>query len=281
MMISAERICVVLRSRGYPTANVEGYKPLLRSLNPADHTALDFHLRRIVMGADDQASLKFIEELTQLAHGRQVDTSDPILSKLKPYSTPAERPQVGRWPAQAVSPPQGMEPAATSLRTGHEREVIRKKHYVYGQRCAYMFELDWLKARPNQAKQKRTLTVEAALQLAHRSYDWERRISFQLTLLELPQFTAILLGKLPAGQVWNAQNHGRARNKSFRAKEQFDSIFLKLEQAGVIWPVRVGQEHRYQILTLALEALSYNDDHLDKPTILQLCGASLPRVPGI
>lgn len=281
MQISAERICLVLRSRGIPVANVEGYKPLLRSLNLAEHSTLDFHLRRIVMGADDKASLKFIEELTQLAHGRHIETTEPILAKLSPYTAPVARPPVVRLHDIPKAPPQGMEPDVKSLRTDQEREVFRKKHYVYGQRCAYMFELDWLKARPNQAKQKRTVTVEAAMQIAHRSYDWERRISFQLTLLELPQFTAVLLGKLPAGQVWHAQNHGRARDKFFRAKEQFDSIFLKLEQAGVIWPVRVGQEHRYQILTLALEALSYNDDHLDKPTILQLCAASLPRVPGI
>lgn len=280
MHVSAERICLVLRSRGFPTANVEGYKPLLRSLNLVDHSTLDFHLRRIVMGAEDQESLKFVGELTQLAHGRNVETSDPILSKLKPYSPHALRPTMGRLPVQATEPVQGLVPPKSTLRTDQEREIFREKHYVYGQRCAYMFELDWLKARPDQPKQNRTLTVEAAIQIAPRSYDWERRISFQLTLLELPQFTAILLGKLPAGQVWHAQNHGRARDKFFRAKEQFDSIFLKLEQAGTVWPIRVGQEHRYQILTLAIKALSYNDDQLDKSTILQLCAVSLPRTAG-
>lgn len=283
MLVSAERICLVLRSRGIPAANVEGYKPLLRSMNQPDHDILSFHLRRIVMGADDEASLKFVAELTELANGNQISTTDPVLASIRPFTAPATRskPVAQERPERSIARPQGMVPSASSLRTEKEREVVRKKHYVYGQRCAYMFELDWLKARPHQANQKRTLTVEAAMQIAPRSYDWERRISFQFTLLELPQFTAALLGKLAPNQVWRASNHGRARDKFFRAKEQAESLFMKLEQAGVIWPVRVGQEHRYQILTLALEALRYNDDNLDTPTIIQLCEASLPRVPGI
>ena len=280
MKISAERICLVLRSRGIPAANVEGYKPLLRTMDAEDHQTLDYHLRRVVMGADDRASLAFMADLSALARGNEIDTTEPVLAKLRPYVAPVPTASDRGKTLQCVSPHQGMEPSASSLRTEQEREVFRKKHYVYGQRCAYMFELDWLKARPNQAKQNRTVTVEAAMQLAPRSYDWERRISFQFTLLELPQFTAVLLGKLAPDQVWHASNHGRERNKFFRAKEQSNSIFMKLEQAGFIWPVRVGQEHRYQILTLALEALRYNDDNLDTPTIIQLCAASLPRFTG-
>ena len=275
MSVSAERICLVLKGRGMPTAQVDGYKAVLRGLDLNGIQCLDFHLKRVLMGADDLQSLSFMAELTDLARGKAINSQDPVLQMLKPYN-PVLYP---RYPRQieTVAETGGMVPAQATMRTSNESDVSRKKHYVYGQRCAFMFELDWLKLRSSQGKQKRTLTIEAANQLAHRSYDWERRVSFQLTLLELPQFTAVLLGKLPHDQVWAVGNHGRSRDKFLRAKEQFNSLFLKIEQAGHRWPIKVGQEHRYQILALALEALRHNDEHLDLSTITQLCEAALPR----
>ena len=275
MSVSAERICLVLKGRGMPTANVDGYKAVLRGLDLNGFQCVDFHLRRVQMGAEDRPSLAFMAALTELARGKVITTEDPVLQALKPSKQQAH-PRYTR-PLEEVAETGGMVPAQATLRTAKESDVSRKKHYVYGQRCAFMFELDWLKLRPNQGGQKRTLTIEAADQLALRSYDWERRVSFQLTLLELPQFTAVLLGKLPHDQVWAVGNHGRSRDKFLRAKEQFNSLFLKIEQAGRRWPIKVGQEHRYQILALALEALRHNDDHLDLSTITQLCEAALPR----
>lgn len=275
--ISAERISLALQSRGYPYGNVEAYKKLLRRLSPSDHQTLKHRLHHFVLGSVEAECIHFLTGLTQLAQGVECITTDPILLKLRDYCQMDYSRERRNYPGNVQ---QGMTPSPASVRTAKESDVSRKKHYVYGQRCAYMFELDWLRAKPSDPKQKRTVTVEAAHQIAHRSYDWEGRISFQLTLLELPQFTAVLLGKLHPEQVWEVGNHGRLRDKFFRAKEQNSSVYLKLQQGASIWPVRVGQEHRYQILTLALEALSYNDEHLDLPTITQLCSAALPRFTG-
>ncbi|MEQ6436302.1 hypothetical protein V8Z74_14910 [Comamonas sp. w2-DMI] len=278
MTITSEKICLVLRSRGLPSAQAHEYRPLLNGLSVEDLCLVEMHLHAVARSEDDELSQQFFGDLTQLAKGYKVSSRDLLLSKICHSVERNTVAQVSQIEANDFSVvPQGMTPSRSTMRTAQEQEVFRKKHYVYGQKCAFMFELDWLKAKPGHGKQKRTLTVEAALQIAQRSYDWEGRISFQLTLLELPQFTAVLLGKLAPEQVWAVGNHGRTRDKHLRAKEQAASIFLKLEQGGKRWPIRVSQEHRYQILSLALEALKYNDEHLDLATIRQLCAASLPR----
>lgn len=274
MRVSAENICFVLRSRGLSTARLLGYESLLAHLTGDDLKVVEHHLHVVASTNEDSLSLVFMQELSLLAQGAEVRSHNEILSKLEQA---IKRTASSKMEADHPVHPQGMTPAKSSMRTAQERDVSRKKHYVYGQRCAFMFELDWLKARPGDTRQKRTLTVEAAMQIAPRSYDWKGRISFQLTVLELPQFTAVMQGNLKHEQIWSVGNHGRARDKHLRAIEQADSVFLKLEQSGKRWPIRVSQEHRYQILSLAYEALRFNDEHLDLATITQLCAASLPR----
>ncbi len=277
MTVSAERICLVLRSRGIPTADVEGYKPFVALLMPHEHTVVQNHLRRIIMGGDDRASIAFFDDLGQMARGKVVISPDPILHRLGlllPLSREARIKSVDRDELGHIHV---ATPAPVRPRSVNEQMFVRKKHYVYGSHCAFMFELDWLKARNATEQQKRTLTIEGAKQIGPRSYDWERRLSFQLTQLELPQFTAVMFGALTTGQVWGVGNHGRMRDKFLRAKEQDSSIFLKLSQGTVTLPVRVGQEHRYPIIALALEALKHNHEHLDHSTIRKMVMAAMPR----
>lgn len=286
MNVSAERICLVLRSRGIPTADVEGYKPLVAQLTPDGHAVVATHLQRIIMGGDDSLSIEFFDCLGQLARGKPVQTTDAILMRLMPYvgrPLNVNRQRSTHLPTANIQHKhqhqqvQGITPLPVRPRTANEQGLVRKKHYVYGTRCAFMFELDWLKATRNEAKQMRTLTIEGANQIGPQSYDWEKRLSFQLTQLELPQFTAVMFGALAYDQVWTLSNHGRMRDKFLRAKEQDASIYLKLSQGTVSMPIRVGQEHRFPIIALALEALKHNHEHLDPSTIQQMVMASMPR----
>lgn len=282
MTVSAERICLVLRSRGIPTADVEGYKPLVALLMPHEHAVIQSHLQRIIMGGYDRASIAFFDDLGQMARGRVVTSADPILHRLALHLSTNREANTYQKPKKSVNRDdvghiQGFTPAPVKPRTTNEQTLVRKKHYVYGSHCAFMFELDWLKARNSTEHQKRTLTIEGAKQIGLRNYDWERRLSFQLTQLELPQFTAVMFGALTTGQVWSVGNHGRMQDKFLRAKEQDSSIFLKLSQGSVTLPVRVGQEHRYPIIALALEALKHNHEHLDHSTIRQMVMAAMPR----
>lgn len=270
--ISAERICLVLRQHGLPVGDVALYKPLVKAFPETLHEVVEGHLLSIITKGEHE-SIRFMQDLDLLARNQQPLRERPELSGLRIAST-SEQVSTARSGSESITlPAQRMSKARTEL----EKSVIRKKTYVYGANAAFMFELDFLKHTNKHEPQKRTITVEAAFLVAPRCYDWDSRISFQLTQLELPQFTAVMFGFHPKDVVWEAKNHGTQRDKMLRAKEQGDSVYLKLQQAGKTWPVRVDTANRYQVLSLCLEALKHNDPHLDFAAIQQLCATTVRR----
>lgn len=277
MKLSAERICVSLRNRGLPVADIRAYKAHVGLFSEQLSKRVFEALRAIDLGFDDYESVKFLSELDSLIGGRGLETNDPMLKEFR--SNAAQ--QIEHEQSQSKARISDFSPRTITPKSHQVQEratpTERRKHYVYGQKAAFMFELDYLKTKPSQLP-LRTVTVEAANLIAPRTFDWEQRVSFQLTQLELPPFTAAIFGGLREGQVWEARNHGRMQDKHLRCMEQNSSLYFKLEQAGSRWPLRVEQNHRYQILSLCLEALKLNDPHLDIGSIKQLCAASLPRL---
>lgn len=279
MKLSAERICVSLRNRGLPVADIRSYKSSMALFDAQLSKRIFEAIRNIDLGFDDYESVKFLRELDAVIRGGNVQTHDTMLLDLmdrvqqQAQNTTTQAGQMDAYqPVRARGAPHIETP-----RYERATPIQRKKHYVYGTKAAFMFELDFLKTKPNQ-EPLRTVTLEAAHLVAPRNYDWEQRVSFQLTQLELPQFTAAMFGYLQQGQIWEARNHGRMRDKHLRCLEQNSSLYFKIEQAGSRWPLRVEQNHRYQILSLCLEALKLNDPHLDISSIKQLCEASLPKL---
>lgn len=98
-------------------------------------------------------------------------------------------------------------------------------HHVYGTKYAVEFRADFV--RSGQA----SIAIDAASAFPgdERKYDWQNRLSIQVTMPELPHVAAVLTGNLPRCEF---KHHGAERNKGFVIERQNGHYVVKLFQSG-------------------------------------------------
>ncbi len=141
--------------------------------------------------------------------------------------------------APPVPPPAPARPAASRT----ERVQCR----VYGSQAALCVETD--RTRQDEP----TLRVEAALAVAPRTYDWERKLALQLTREELPLVTATLLG---LRSHCECKNHGPDHDKGLEIVHQGTRLFVRVFQKDQgVRAVPVGPADSYYLAALGLRQL--------------------------
>lgn len=139
--------------------------------------------------------------------------------------------------------------------------------HIYGSKAALKAELDSPKDRSFWLG-KYTVAIELAPTTGLRRYDWDVKLSFQITRRELPVLASFLMGF--AGPELSFGNHGPDRNKTLDIEDQGTHLFLKLRQGHSAFGIPISALDHYGLSALVLTAMRMNSPELDGPMQLAL-----------
>jgi hypothetical protein len=137
-------------------------------------------------------------------------------------------------------------------------------HHVYAGHGALKVEPDTVRSAKTNARHTLRLEVAAKDSEGDR-YAWDRKIGLQLTLRELPEFAAFVLGFVDSMEI---QGHGEKNDKSMQCSHDGARLLIRIAQrggprsgassgsTGVRVPVDGGD--KYALAMLALAALQAN-----------------------
>lgn len=157
------------------------------------------------------------------------------------------------------SPKQQIPPATNN---NSEREF--KGHKVYGMKSALYVGVDETRSGTP------TLRIEGATATSPRNFDWDNKISIQLTEQELPHVACVLFG-------WKQQceykNHGPEKNKGFKLVIQESKgktgLFVNVMEADKpLCAIPVGAVDLFYLRNLALGQLLKKEPLLDSTSII-------------
>jgi len=151
-------------------------------------------------------------------------------------------------------------PEEISVGPTSKHHFFGRNHHIYGAKGALTVELDLLRQKREEEGQEHTVRIDGALAVSHLCYDWDRKISFQLTKRELPLMACSLLG-LGAKKL-SFENHGQAKDKAFHIQEQPGKLFVKLQQGAKVVAVPVQGPDIYELTEIVLLALHKNSPHI-------------------
>lgn len=124
----------------------------------------------------------------------------------------------------------------------------------FGTKAALEFAVDATKSDWH------TMRLECAKKLPNsdKKYDWENRISVQITKHELPLVIGVLLGYLPSVKY---ANHGDS-NKGFSIENQGSNFFFKVNEVATkklyVCPVPIVEAHLMGMLALSQYAKNFD-----------------------
>jgi hypothetical protein len=152
-----------------------------------------------------------------------------------------------------------------SINAAGEYEGVR----VFGGGSAFKFEMI------QNAKNIPVISVDGALK-SGRSYDWEQKVTVQITPDEQPALLCFLLGITPGFQV---EYHGPARDKSLQMVNQLDrgSLYCKMWKKGVPIGIEMSAVDSFKLGALALKVLSLQTK-MDVPTCLAVLRGTAGRL---
>ncbi len=155
-----------------------------------------------------------------------------------------------------VVPPLVLEQALTRKVRRTDTKQLRAKHHVYGLKGALTLEMDELRSRGDDEFMQQTVILEAAIAVAHRTYDWANKISFQFMRRELPLLACALFGMLDG--PLELGNHGQAANKFVVIADQGEKLFVQVKQGAKMVAVPVGPADVHAWIELVMRALKAN-----------------------
>lgn len=101
--------------------------------------------------------------------------------------------------------------------------TLFQNHHIYGGKAASTWSTDTSRAGLH------TVRIEAAGSVGTRQYDWQRKISVQLSEREMVLVLAVLMGWLTK---FEGKGHGEGGSKWFSLERQEDCVFLLLRAKG-------------------------------------------------
>lgn len=146
---------------------------------------------------------------------------------------------------------------------GEEDQRRFENVHAYGGKAALCFSADTTRkdARP-------TVRIEGAPATAPRSYDWNKKVSLQLTVTELPLVFGVLYGFLDRVEL---TGHGYENEKSFKIENQGDKFFMNLSvRGGGVFAVPVPPKDTYPIMTMMLNQMVQDSRDLPSQYLLML-----------
>lgn len=124
---------------------------------------------------------------------------------------------------------------------------------IFGKTAAHTLEISNHR-RSRQFLGVNVVSIESARPLANGGYDWNNKLSLQLTPEEMPEVIAVLLGLV--GEV-TFSNHGSDRNKSVTFKNQEGGMLVSTStRSDAYYPVPVKRSVVYFLLDLFCRAMA-------------------------
>lgn len=122
---------------------------------------------------------------------------------------------------------------------------------VYSKRAALQFKLSQTRKSQGRNFSFDTVMIEGAIRINpndnnDKRYDWNKKLSVQVMLSELPIVIAVFLGLAPSCQF---MNHGQNKDKGFNFERQEDGLFASVFHKGgsmavkMDWPTTLNIGH--------------------------------------
>ena len=291
--MTPERLVFVLNNQGMQVSSVERYRSLLQLCEDSDHELLDCFVKQL-NEADKQEASAWLKQFTLIANGaRGVTSSCPRIQRLarmtarpspnnQSMNQQRQNPPPSRYtspvpptpPANAASAPVRNSAGQQTPESKDEHRRSAKPQYkLFGGKAAVVMELDALQSG------LATVCIEIAPCVRPREYDWTKKIQFQLTRKELPQFVGMFAGAADDQTKIEFKAHGEEHDKNLRVTKQGAHWLLTVGQKKALHSVQVTAPDTYHLISLCLRALAQNDPHLDPQTIVQLCKLACTTVP--
>jgi hypothetical protein len=100
-----------------------------------------------------------------------------------------------------------------------------------------------------------TIRIEGAKSLGKNKYDWQNKISLQVTRAELPALLAVFLGIIPQVEF---KNHGAENNKGYSFENQGDKIFGKVFSPDGVRPLPISPEDCFYLSMITMRQMQKN-----------------------
>lgn len=135
----------------------------------------------------------------------------------------------------------------------------RAEVHTYGQQGALCWEAEC------NRRGEPTIAVDAALAIGERSYDWKRKVRLQLTVEELCEVAAVLLGMAPRCQ---ALFHGTKKNKQLSLENQGTHFFVRVNEGVRTVSVKLLPREAVRVSLLCLRQVQANWHGVDAMYVL-------------
>jgi hypothetical protein len=97
------------------------------------------------------------------------------------------------------------------------------------------------------------VSIESARPIPNGGFDWDNKLTIQLTPEEMPEVIAVLLGILKEATI---SNHGADRNKSASFRNQEGGLVIVTSRRSETYPVPVQTSVMYYLLDLFCRAMA-------------------------
>lgn len=205
----------------------------------------------------------------QVAQPSPADTEDDVPASEPEFIDAAARLPLPAPAARALARPAAERPAAQTA-PASASTVLRRQSKVFGQKAALTWEIAALADQESCAHPLCTVMIEGAPSNGDGRYRWDEKVVFMLTLRELPQVLAVLMG-------WRDELalrfHGKDKKKSFALVHQDHGVHARLSDGVRHISVPIDDADRYSLSMLALSALVANEPQLDSQAVLAVCRA--------
>lgn len=166
-----------------------------------------------------------------------------------------------------VDLPAGEEEDDEPLPAPRQEERTRLK--LYGTSAAHTVEIGPHR-RGGDFLGSHVVTFESARALAGGTYDWGRKLTFQLTPEEMPAAIAVLMNIQPSARF---EYHGKARDKFLELRWQGSGLAVITGQKSLNCVVPVRSSAVYYLLSLFCRAMVQGQAGVSVSDVLAMVGA--------
>lgn len=164
--------------------------------------------------------------------------------------------------------PDGNQRPTRPMRDGSQREYINV--HVYGGKAALCFSADETKHGVQ------TISIDAAPCVGERTYNWDNKVTIQLTAAELPHVASVILGLAPGCEY---SNHGPDHKKGFKMENQPGKVFVQVRGPGVSHAVPITLADIWRVGNLFARQLRKGNPHLSSGSdVLNMLRATVVRL---
>jgi len=118
-----------------------------------------------------------------------------------------------------------------------------------------------------------TISIDAAKAVSLRKYDWNSKITVQVSKSELPEVVSVLLGFT---RSCSFKSHGPDKNKGYEIERQDKNIFIKVFQGGRgIIAVPVYRSDVFWLTNMVLERICASIDGSNHTSVIQTIRSSM------